>query len=64
MRTIEAKIFKISETGALLNTVVKGTTLAKRFPIVYLDKIFWNLLRPESQLYVKIKLNSVYARRV
>ena len=43
MRTIEGKIFKISETGAILNTAVKGTTLAKRFPFVYLDKIFWNL---------------------
>ena len=63
MRTIEGKIFKISESGAILNTAVKGTILAKRFPIVYPDKIFWNLLRPESQLNVKIKLNSVYAGR-
>ena len=58
MRTIERKKFQISETGAILNTAVKGTTVAKRFPIVYFDKtvIFWNLLRLESQLYVKIKL--------
>ena len=31
MRTIERKYFKISETGAILNTAVKGTTIAKRF---------------------------------
>ena len=35
MRTIESKNFKISETGAILNTEVKGTIVAKRNPIVY-----------------------------
>ena len=30
MRTIESKNFKISETGAILNTAVKGTIAAKK----------------------------------
>ena len=32
MRTVERKKFQFSETGAILNTAVKGTIVAKRFP--------------------------------
>ena len=49
MRTIESKNFNISETGAtILNAAVKGTIVAKRFPLFTF--IFWNLLRLESQI--------------
>ena len=35
MRTIERKNFQISETGAILNTAVKGTTVAQKIFLLF-----------------------------
>ena len=56
MRTIESRNLQISETGAILNTLVTGTIAAKILLFTLVKNIFWNLLEPKPWHDEKIKL--------